>query len=361
MGLVRLLLAIVVAAGHWQLLILSQRGVGLSSHAMLNAAHAVLFFYAISGYLITYTLSRNYERSRVGVAHFYANRFIRIFALYWPMVALVLITSEPARLALWNAKWVDKFTGLFLFGVDWRWSFGKPGGQYISSTLPSLSQAWTLGAELTFYLLAPVLMWRRGLAVALLLGSLALRIVFIAVLKLEPQDLWIYTFFPSTILFFLMGHFAAKAGEYYPALATPRIGIALVALCFLDMAFVPEMAFDDVRSWTAMLLFTAGLPGLFSATKRSVLLNWLGDLSYPVYLVHLLVITLFGKYLADFTTHLADGKMLFGLVSTALFVSTVMVASIIAHYLLEDPLSRALHAVASKLPKPQREIPASRT
>ena len=337
-------------------MVLKPRSIAISRSTLFgfNAAYAVLFFYLISGYLITYTLSRNYEPSKLGVAHFYTNRAVRIFSLYWPLVVVVLLLMPEARHQFFSVNLLDKFTALFLIGIDWRVSFGRPGGQYFLATIPSLQQAWSLGAELTFYLMAPLLMRSWKIATTLLLGSLAVRMAFVSTLPGGQHDVWTYTFFPSTLVFFLLGHFAMKSGQHWPALGTARVGLPLVGLSLIWMTLNHTGRFDSVWFWAAILLFSAGLPGLFNSTKSGRFLNRIGDLSYPLYLVHLLTIMLFGNYIASFTTRLVSGKALFGFVSSSIFLSAAIALSVAAHYLLEYPMARAMHATASKLLKPQR-------
>jgi hypothetical protein len=81
MGLVRLFLAFVVAVDHWRVTFLIPRDVNIDDAWKFgfNPGYAVMFFYVISGFLITYTLMRNYRPGLAGVAAFYRNRFIRIF------------------------------------------------------------------------------------------------------------------------------------------------------------------------------------------------------------------------------------------------------------------------------------------
>ena len=78
--------------------ILSPRGIILDDHfkAGFNAGYAVLFFYVISGFLITYTLTRNYTPDLSGTGDFYRRRFIRIFSLYWPIVLLAFLLMPDA-------------------------------------------------------------------------------------------------------------------------------------------------------------------------------------------------------------------------------------------------------------------------
>ena len=68
LGLVRLFLAWVVAADHWTVIILRPRSTFLDDIFKLgfNAGYAVMFFYVVSGSLITCTLTRNYDRDLRG-------------------------------------------------------------------------------------------------------------------------------------------------------------------------------------------------------------------------------------------------------------------------------------------------------
>lgn len=250
----------------------------------LNAGSAVFLFYVISGFLITYTLSRNYTPDRDGLLRFYRNRAVRIFALFWP-VAAVAIASFPAS---FPRSPVDIFTSLFLLGVDWRVALATYPQPYFGGLLDGLHPAWTLGAELTFYLVAPLLMrsWRLG--AALLVGSLAIRAAFVWWLGPNLQPIWTYTFPPATFCFFMMGHFAARCAGAAPSKS--RIGIVFLILAAVIMTSGPyNIGFDTPRFWIAITLFAAALPGVFALTYKSRALNFLGDLSYPIYLVHVLV------------------------------------------------------------------------
>jgi peptidoglycan/LPS O-acetylase OafA/YrhL len=93
-GAIRLFLALVVAFDHWRDLVITPAGHALSVRQEtivklgFNAGYAVLFFYVISGFLIAFTLRHNYDAGRAGALPFYRNRFVRIFSLYWPMIAI---------------------------------------------------------------------------------------------------------------------------------------------------------------------------------------------------------------------------------------------------------------------------------
>ena len=63
MGLIRLLLALVVVGDHFTVVTLLSTGItkdGIQQWVYMNAGFAVMFFYVISGFLISYALSNKY-------------------------------------------------------------------------------------------------------------------------------------------------------------------------------------------------------------------------------------------------------------------------------------------------------------
>ena len=48
---------------------------------------------------------------------------------------------------------------------------------------------------------------------------------------------------------------------------------------------------DDVRMWGFYLIVVMAIPFLFKASKKSLVDDWLGKLSYPIYLTHFFAIS----------------------------------------------------------------------
>ena len=348
MGAVRLFLALVVAADHWRVLVLDPRAIVVTQRLQfgVNAAQAVMFFYVISGFLITYTLSMNYERSMQGAVLFYRNRFARIFSLYWPLVLVAFLAREHAWSDFMSSGPADQFTGLFLLGIDWRIAFAAYPEEHWQAAITGLHQSWTLGAELVFYLAAPFLIRRWRISVAVLVASLATRAAFVAALGNDLHSIWTYLFFGSTAGFFMLGHLVCLVARRWPRLASPTIGLTLLGGALLLLEFGPHDGFDGARFWFATLFFTASLPGLFAATKDIRAFNWLGDLSYPVYLVHNLSLAWFG-YLIMSSIAPTPGTNGLGAIATILtFLVVTVIIGAATHFLLERPISRVMRGYA---------------
>lgn len=341
MGLVRLFLAYVVACSHWQVIVANDHSPAGLTTLGFNAGYAVMFFYIISGFLITFTLTKNYGPGKT--LAFYGNRFIRIFSLYWPVVAAIFVVFPSAFAGFLGASAIDQATALLLLGQDWRVSFGSPGGQYFGGTIDLLRQSWTLGAELTFYLFAPFILARPRLAAAILAASLITRAGFVWSYGRVLHDTWTYTFFPSTACFFLLGYFAAKASFALPFVLNRSISWIGGPLLIAIMVFGSRDGFDSLRFWFCVLMFVAILPSLFEATKNSAVLNALGDLSYPLYLTHVAVMVMVQPLIASVAWSQGPFGPRFSLFA---FVIFAIVAAALVHYAVEHPMAKALRFIA---------------
>jgi peptidoglycan/LPS O-acetylase OafA/YrhL len=351
MGAVRLFLALVVAADHWRTLVLDPREIVVTQRLQLgfNASYAVMFFYIISGFLITYTLTENYERSAQGLVAFYRNRIARIFSLYWPLVIVAFVAHDRAWSDFTSAGTADQVTGIFLLGIDWRIGFADYPHEHWQAAITGLHQSWTLGAELVFYLAAPFLVRSWKIGVAILGLSLAIRAAFVAVLGNDLHPLWTYLFLPSTAAFFMLGHLSCVAARHWPRVASPAVGLPLLGLALLLLEFGPRDGFDGARFWLATLLFTVSLPGVFAATKDRRAFNRLGDLSYPVYLVHNLALVWSADAIIGVVAPAAGTNGIRAIVTIAAFLAVTVAAAAAAHLILERPISHVMRARARRV------------
>jgi peptidoglycan/LPS O-acetylase OafA/YrhL len=338
MGAVRLFLALVVATDHFRSIILQPAGLDTPEYYKLgmNAGYAVMFFYMISGFLISMVLSEKYSPAAAGTGDFYRNRFIRIFSLYWPMVIVVLIVPDIRHAMLANSL-ADKFTNFFLFGMDWRVSFASYPSDHWDAAIFGLKQAWTLSAELSFYLLAPFVLRSRKLTVIFLIASVATRACTVYLTGTDQH--WTYYFLPSTFLFFLIGHVSYCASRAWLHMNAKAVGFILLAGS-VGFLLIPTYAdWDSPRFWCAVLFFAFALPGIFMATRKNRFLNTLGNLSFPVYMVHLFLL----NSLAD----LGFYKSMTSSATTVLltFLGMTLMSAVVAYVLLERPTSALLHAI----------------
>lgn len=330
MGLLRFLLAFLVVYGHCGS---PYGGVGFS------AQNAVQAFYMISGFYMTLVLREKYAgEGPAGIKSFYLNRWFRLYPSYMVVLALTLLfcaigivfpSLAPPPVA-YARSWLesgllhwDKIlpaaaSQLSLIGLDVFnlvtlsdagnvvVTAGATADKYPLWRLMLVPQAWSLSIELYFYLLAPYIVTRSlKVVVGVALASFAARLLVWGYwgYHLDP---WSYRFFPSELLFFLAGavgyHVYARSADFRALEAGGRAGTAGLYVLFASMlaSSVWLAHSGEPHSWKSILplAFTIAvffaIPALFRQTRKSTLDRMIGELSYPIYISHILVIWVIG-------------------------------------------------------------------
>ncbi len=313
MGSIRLILAISVVLAH------SGAIFGLS---FVGGQIAVQSFYIISGFYMSLILNEKYINENNSYKLFISNRFLRLYPIYWAVLLLTILLSIAASIAsgghsLGKAQayltyydqlsigsflfliltniglflqdtvlflGLDQITGNLFFTENFR--LCKP----VVSNFLLVPQAWTIGIELTFYLIAPFIVRRRLSSILLwIVASLSFRIIlYYRGLDFDP---WTYRFFPTELLFFLLGNVSYRIYcEIKNQDINPVIGRTLLSVLLL-FTFSYSKIETSFTIYIYYLLFFISLPFIFKVTK-----NWkkdaaIGELSFPIYISHLLILS----------------------------------------------------------------------
>jgi len=362
MGGIRLFLALAVLVEHFGQQVLEPNGMTYDPVWILNVdgARAVLFFYTISGFLISYVLQEKYGVDRNSTLAFFRSRFLRIYPLWWAVLIFTVLFD------LWRGASSlipsNLIPAILLFGLDWIVPLRNFPDFDWTILPPGTTVAWTLGAEATFYLMAPLILRSNRLALMLLLASAAVRgAIFATVARNDPGFANLtFFFFPATLMFFLLGHFGAVVCRYRSINLVGSVGLLGIAMALCYQAG-NQITFDGWLSHLAPICFALALPGIFAATKDSRFFNFLGDLTYPLYLTHGLTIPLLflSSRLHAWLVPFVESKS-----TVTLFLMGIVSACIVAiatHYLIEPlarhALSRAwdmLAKLAPAAPSPSR-------
>ncbi len=322
MGILRLLLALSVVAGHCGD-IFGSIGVG--------GKMAVQLFFIISGFYMTFILKEKYIGKNSSYKLFITNRFLRIFILYW--IALLASLLLYAMLGFVTQKWPGKFlpfltipTNIFtcfyvlfssitLIGHDLMLFLGidpNTGQLFFTpnfwNTEPPLHkvylipQAWSLSIEIMFYAIAPFLLnLRRDLIWVVAIGCLLLRFYMWNTLGLK-NDPWTYRFFPTELLFFILGYFSYLIYEKIRSkIIDEKVYWLLIFISAISIFFYQKISDyqpDAVPFMIKEILFYLGfvmiIPLLFKFSRKLSWDNTLGELSYPVYIWHIFAQTAVG-------------------------------------------------------------------
>jgi peptidoglycan/LPS O-acetylase OafA/YrhL len=365
MGAIRLFLAFAVMLEHFNQQVLGHRDMHMDLALVLNVSggRAVLFFYIVSGFLMSFVLHEKYEPTRAGTNAFYRSRFLRIYPLWWTILAFCFLLYW---LGANEAVPSNPIPSISLLGLDWIVSLRLFPSLDWSPVPNSAAIAWTLGAEITFYLMAPWVLRSKIAASVLLIGSAAIRaMIFLTLTRGSPgyANLTMF-FFPATLMFFLLGHFGAVIARQCQLNLFASL-LFLIASAALSYYAENPVSVDGWPAHLSAICFALALPGIFHATKNSRVFNVLGDLTYPLYLTHSLVIAaLFwplafasglGERTMDSLLPLVQSKVLAGILLTGTFIIIAIAVTAVVHYCIERPSRRIFAAIIDTIAAFTRE------
>jgi len=252
--------------------------------------YAVFTFFCLSGYLMTFIMQENYGYEREGRKKYFFNRLLRIYPLYLFACLLSLIVilglgETYTSHLIFNLKYPDTVIGsisnLFLFITDHK-------------NIALVPPAWALTVEILYYLLIGL-----GISKTKQITWLwfIFSIIYTLVINIINVEWWDWGYFHplAASLPFSVGallyHYKAELSQRFRAFSTLYTASGLFALVLLN--------------WYANYKLNTGLTyGFYINSMLNIVLlivltnlqitnkRWLkydkalGDLSYPIYLMH---------------------------------------------------------------------------
>lgn len=283
MGTLRFLLAILVLLSHNAITI-----GGLNPGVM-----SVVAFYVISGYVMAALIERHYAQAS-RTLHFYADRILRIYPqylLYALAAALWLFTvGHPTHFLNPPPSLSDAFNNLLIVPLNYYMFNG-------ADRFTLVPPAWSLGAELLFYALAPHLWrhWRWAMA----LGLISLAIQAMAWQGHLNSDWWGYRLLPGVLWIFLIG-MALHRYRHSPRVSTATLilpmALGLVAALLAQTGHLAQPYHREVL--LGLALSVPLIHRLTSHPPRQPRLQnldqQLGNWSYGIFLNHFLLMWVWG-------------------------------------------------------------------
>lgn len=255
-------------------------------------------FFVISGFLMAVLYRPNHKKE------FFSKRAKRLLPSYFTVVFLTLLVSLFFILPSEQGQVIEQSIYSLFFANNI--GFWQQNSYFSKSDFNPLLHLWSLGVEIQFYLIVPLLAWffRKSLAffILALLGSF-LACVFI--LGISPKT----SFFmmPLRLWEFLIGYGAAyyltkKGAVKYKNNVLGSLSLFLIIL-------IPVFVKIDGNSFSrimghpgffalAICIATAGvlvfgLPKILEENLISKALIRLGEYSYSIYLVHFPLVVIY--------------------------------------------------------------------
>ncbi|MBU0529153.1 acyltransferase [bacterium] len=355
MGVLRIILALIIVMEH---------SGSLRIINWISGPYALKIFFIMSGFYMTFVLNRKYI-GKGSYSLFLSNRLLRVFPIYWVVLSLTVGVGVLSYLIYNNWQsltpyvayndvmgigplLIQIFTNIFLWGQDIVFFFGcdfNTGSLFLTSDFNHIDtayyrfllapHAWSLGLELSYYLIAPFLVRRKTKVILLFIVLTLLLRWYLYSIGLD-HDPWTYRFFPTELVFFFVGTLSYRLYSYIEKNEINKnIRISIVSVFFI-MFFSYNYLFSfAIESYWIPIFFFAyvgfTIPFLFQFSKKSKIDYRLGELSYPIYVVHIIVIRTLGLLIDKNNWQINKG--------VAVIIITILLSYILLKY-VSDPVEK---------------------
>lgn len=264
------------------------------------AGYGVTIFFAISGFLITLLLLKEKERGNIDVKKFYVRRGLRIWPLYFLFLILSVVTALYYH--------IGEFPGSLLYYI-----FLAANIPFIfDMALPFLGHYWSLGVEEQFYLFWPWMIRAKNvlkLVTTFTVVFVLLRLLFrfieykygyslpyliIHVTRFDCMSIGAI----GAILFHQNHPVFLKISQY---VFTQLISWGIIVLLMFNKYHIASVIDSEIVSIiTVFLIINVSINEKRLIGLDYPFFDFLGKISFGIYVVHQLIIFYYAKFLSMF-------------------------------------------------------------
>ena len=287
--------------------------------------YGVTIFFTLSGFLITFLLLKEKEETKLKIKEFYIRRILRIWPLYYLYFAICLLTILCYGLT------VNIISVPFYIFLAANVPF------IIGGTLPFLTHYWSLGVEEQFYLFFPQIAKFSNkrlfnISITIIFIFIFLKFIFWALDRkygIHTPYLAIGVIRFQTMLIGVVGAiFYYNRNARFFSISTHKItqivSWIIVLLLAINKFHTASVIDDEIVSLITVFLIMGQI------TKRNNIINlensvcdFIGKISYGIYVIHPLIIFYFSKLLGQFNS---DNLINYFLVYTFIPTTTILTA-----------------------------------
>jgi len=266
------------------------------AHLVPGGFIGVDIFYVISGYLITGLILREIDSTgRLNLAAFYQRRIKRLL----PTSVFVLFATALASWFFLPAINRDELgRDFFAAGAyisNYLFAWWENDYQNLDATPSPFIHYWSLAVEEQFYLLWPillVLLARKGRRAILIgISTITALSLIVSIIMIQVAPIWAFYSLPTRAWELGIG---ALLLFIPPPLITHRIlpWSAFAVLVFTSFYYDDSTLFPGINALvpvlaTALLIATIPIwPTILNNISNNRMSQWLGKISYPLYLWH---------------------------------------------------------------------------
>jgi peptidoglycan/LPS O-acetylase OafA/YrhL len=269
-------------------------------------------FYVISGFLITGLLIREFDRSKtINFKEFYARRFKRLLPTSFFVLAVTALASWILVPGTMRASLGRDIIAASLYVSNYLFAWWQADYQNLDATPSPVIHYWSLAVEEQFYLIWPLLI--------LFMSFIALKLknkkylfygvtlvtttsFLFSIYQTETSPIWAFYSLPTRAWELGLGALLVLI----PSIKTKKyiglIGFILIlvsAFIFNETTSFPgKNALLPVLGTVLLIGSIHSWPPFLNDVANSRIFQWLGEISYPLYLWHWPLLVLPSTYFA---------------------------------------------------------------
>ncbi len=307
---------------------------------MVGGDMAVQSFFIIAGFFTSLVLVEKYFGKKNSYFLFITKRLIKLYPIYCLVLIATLISiislpklsspfiqsydlfrhylSNPDQLNIATKIYVF-FINLFIVGLESTFYLGfntQSGTIYYPSSLINtpirmtnfmiITQAWFLALLIYFYLVSPFILKKKlRLILVIIIVTLIMRVFLSRMNPFWDWEPWNRRFFFTQIGVFLLGRISYEIYTKIRRLNLNRYILFVIYTILLLMIMIyyhiPNLTIYniDVNRSMYTIFLTITIPFVFIFTRNNKLDRFLGELSYPIYITHVLIIDILQSYIPN--------------------------------------------------------------
>lgn len=281
-------------------------GTGVDGNAigLPLAGYGVTIFFTLSGFLITFLLLKEKETGKLKIKDFYIRRILRIWPLYYLYLLVCLVT-----ILCYGISFTKSSMPFYIFlAANIPFILGQP--------LPLLAHYWSLGVEEQFYLFFPQIAKYSNkkllkISVALIFIFLSIKFVFWVLYREHYAELPFSVISVTRFHVMLIGVVGAilyyNRNQRFLSLATHKLTQIISWICIFLIAVnkfhIASVIDGELVSIISVFLIMGQI------TKKNNIINlenklcdFIGKISYGMYVIHPILIFYFARLLGHFAT-----------------------------------------------------------
>ena len=261
----------------------------------------VILFFVLSGFLITYLLlAEENSFKKISIKKFYMRRILRIWPLYFLIIILAFVVLPNIELFTLPGYSKDVIYSNLAWKLILYAIFFPNLVLSLLGIIPYASHTWSIGTEEQFYLVWPVILkyikkHRILLMVGIIISYLAIKFFLLTSFgNYIPYSNVIRAFwnsFPIDCmaiggLYSILLFQKSKYLKYIIRNDLFYFSICLVTLFMIKGIYIPYIHYEFYSVFFGLIIINFAVNKKIKISLENTILNYLGNISYGLYMYH---------------------------------------------------------------------------